>query len=560
MAYAQQINQEQEALEQQPELKLSLEARIVLAFKQKTPNRYRLLDKLVRAYIHPDCSVSDKRKYLSEKSKKLLVAILKKILNGETPLLNHKYISKATRCNPNQNANILKELKRILDIKYWDVFTNKNGQNFLRHYTFEINPSIVQELQDAGAWNLEFCPQFFVGSYNNKDISNEIKIRSNRANFSNSDFNSKNTNTELVENSSGVAKGVSLNFSTDTQTLEQAETLPEPQSVETTNPTQPPSTRQREDTPRPSNVVRNGFLGSSKHISEIQPYLTDELCETLRSKSGKLFTNQAIRQITKAIAASKRGQYVEFKHVNGIVSYLTPALANEKRDPNKIGSESYYTLAGMTAEDKLWRQQENYLEGVEQMAMRHVSPENQFKGKLVGTLERSVANSLLLAMQNTSIEGDTLVVSLNKAVELTERQKEVVLAQAQAVFNSGGLENGRVIERVEFVVSPASWQNKGSMTHPQETSQSTGSSPVTSPRLELPKGNWGEVCSAFVAEYGAELYTHWLAGLNVIEEDNTIELRTTSGMVRDRIEQTYLPFFSKVSGEFGINKIELLGQ
>ena len=399
-----------------------------------------------------------------------------------------------------------------------------------------------------------------MGSYNNKDISNEIKIRSNRANFSNSDFNSKNTNTELVENSSGVAKGVSLNFSTDTQTLEQAETLPEPQSVETTNPTQPPSTRQREDTPRPSNVVRNGFLGSSKHISEIQPYLTDELCETLRSKSGKLFTNQAIRQITKAIAASKRGQYVEFKHVNGIVSYLTPALANEKRDPNKIGSESYYTLAGMTAEDKLWRQQENYLEGVEQMAMRHVSPENQFKGKLVGTLERSVANSLLLAMQNTSIEGDTLVVSLNKAVELTERQKEVVLAQAQAVFNSGGLENGRVIERVEFVVSPASWQNKGSMTHPQETSQSTGSSPVTSPRLELPKGNWGEVCSAFVAEYGAELYTHWLAGLNVIEEDNTIELRTTSGMVRDRIEQTYLPFFSKVSGEFGINKIELLGQ
>ena len=176
MAYAQQINQEQEALEQQPELKLSSEARVILAFKHKTPNRYRLLDKLVRAYIDPDRNVSDKRKYLSEKSKKLLVAILKKIFNGETPLLNHKYISKATRCNPNQNANILKELKRILDIKYWDVFTNKNGQNFLRHYSFEINPSIVQELQDAGAWNLEFCPQFFVGSYNNKDISNEINI------------------------------------------------------------------------------------------------------------------------------------------------------------------------------------------------------------------------------------------------------------------------------------------------------------------------------------------------------------------------------------------------
>ena len=110
MTATQQITQEQEALEQQSELNLSLEARVVLAFKYKTPNRYRLLDKLVRAYIDPNCNVSDKRKYLSEKSKKLLVAILKKILNGETPLLNHKYISKATRCKSDQNAKILKEL------------------------------------------------------------------------------------------------------------------------------------------------------------------------------------------------------------------------------------------------------------------------------------------------------------------------------------------------------------------------------------------------------------------------------------------------------------------
>ena len=85
MAYVQQINQEKEALEQR-ELKLSLESQVFLAFKHKTPNRYRYLDKLVRAYVDPDCDISDKRKYLSEKSKKLLVAILKKIFNGEKPL------------------------------------------------------------------------------------------------------------------------------------------------------------------------------------------------------------------------------------------------------------------------------------------------------------------------------------------------------------------------------------------------------------------------------------------------------------------------------------------
>ncbi len=375
---------------------------------------------------------------------------------------------------------------------------------------------------------------------------NNINIRSNGANFIECNFNSQNTNAELVENSSGAAKGNSLNPSSDTETLH------EPQVVETTSPTQPPSTRQREDTPRPSNVVLNGFLGGSKHISEIQPFLTDELCETLRSKSGKLFTNKAIREITRAIAASKKGQYVEFKHLNGIVSYLTPALANEKRDPNKIGGEGYYTLAGMTAEDKLWRQQENYLESVEQIAMRQVSPENQFRGKLVGTLERSVAYNLLLAMQNTSIEGNTLVVSLNKAIELTEGQKEVVLAQAQAVFNSAGLENGRVIERVEFVIKVSSCQPAANTTNLLVNSN-------VKPKLELPQGKWGKICAAFVSEYDYNLYIYWLAGLEVNEdsEKGIIELRTSSGMVKDRVEQTYLPFLVKVAAKFGINKMEI---
>ena len=64
---------------------------------------------------------------------------------------------------------------------------------------------------------------------------NNINIRSSRANFVECNFNSQNTNTEPVENSSGVAKGGSYTSSTATQTLEQAETLHEPEIVETTN-------------------------------------------------------------------------------------------------------------------------------------------------------------------------------------------------------------------------------------------------------------------------------------------------------------------------------------
>lgn len=557
MAYLQQINLEQEALSQQPELNLSLEARVVLAFKYKTPNRYRLLDKLVRAYIDPNCNVSDKRKYLSEKSKKLLVAILKKILNGETPLLNHKYISKATRCKSDQNAKILKELGRILCIQYWDVFTNKNGQNFLRHYTFEINPSIVQELKDAGAWNLEFCPDFNRSLYNNKNISNRNYIRS-RANFSNSNFNSQNTNTELVENSSGVAKGISLNPSADTQTLEQAETLQEAQAVETTSPT-PATVTLIETKARPANkrktrtreeqkqrktchVVNNGFLGKGKHLSEVQPYLTDEICEKLRSGSGRAFTNKAIKEITKAIAASDKGAQAFFYHINGLVAYLIPALIREKRCPEKTNSENYYTLAGMSEEDKLWHQHEKYLAEVEEEAIRHVNPKNHFRAKLANALEHAKAYEFLLDFVNAEMEGSSLKITLNRGVELSERELDTILFQARAVFNNRNANgDGQYVEAVEYVVNAAN---------------SNFREPEKEQEPELPKGKWGNICSEFVAEFGMNMYKHWLKPLSVIEKEGIIELSTSSGMVRDRIEQTYLPFLSKVAAKFGIKKVE----
>ena len=557
MAYAQQINQEQEALGQQPALKLSLESQVFLAFKHKTPNRYRLLDKLVRAYVDPDWDVSDKRKYLSEKSKKLLVTILKKIFNRETPLLNHKYISKATRCKSDQNARILKELRRILFIQYWNVFTNSNGQNFLRHYTFEIHPSIVQELKDAGAWSVEFCPDFNRNSYNNKNISNEIKIRSNRANFPNSNFNSKNADTKLVENSSEVAKGSILRQSVCNADAryERVKTLQEPQSVETANPTpatvtpiqtktrpankRKTKTREEQKQRRTCHVIRNGFLGGGKHLSEIQPYLTDEICEKLRSGSGRAFTNKAIKEITKAIAVSEKGSKAFFYHINGLVAYLIPALMREKRCPERTNSDNYYTLAGMSEKDKLWHEREKYLAEVEEEAIRHVNPKNHFRAKLANMLKHAKAYEFLLAFVNAEIEDNRLQITLNRTVELSEQELDIVLFQARAVFNNWSVNgDGQYVEFVEYVVNAAN-SNFRELEKEQEPT--------------LPKGKWGKICAAFVAEYGMNMYKHWISPLHAEEDNALIMLSSNSGMILDRIMDKYWQRLSYYSEMYNIN-------
>lgn len=563
MAYLQQINQEQEALVTEPKLKLVQkylpETETYLSYKYRIKNRRHVLKKLQRACVAIKTQKTNKTRKLHPKATLIAETVLNKIAyeEKEEVILTHKYLNKITDCLADQNKRHIKQLANLFDTKYERAYL-KDGKFYEYCYVFKLNPAITEELKEAGVLELEFIPAKKPRSINNKNISNEIKIRS-RANFSNSNFNSKNTSTELVKNSSGVAKGISLNPSADTQTLEQAETLHEPQVVETTSPTpatvtpiqtkarpankRKTKTREEQKQRKTCHVVRNGFLGGGKRLSEVQPYLTDEICEKLRSGSGRAFTNKAIKEITKAIAASDKGAQAFFYHINGLIAYLIPALIREKRDPNKVSGENYYTLAGMTAEDKLWHQHEKYLAEVEEEAIRHVNPKNHFRAKLANALEHAKAYEFLMAFINVEMEGRSLKITLNRSVELSEQELDIVLFQARAVFNNRNANgDGQYVEAVEYVVNAAN---------------SNFRAPEKEQEPELPKGKWGNICAEFVAEFGMELYKHWLKPLSVVEKEGIIELSTSSDMVRDRIEQTYLPLLSKVAAKFGIHKMEI---
>ena len=112
-----------------------------------------------------------------------------------------------------------------------------------------------------------------------------------------------------------------------------------------------------------------------------------------------------------------------------------------------------------------------------------------------------------------------------------------------AVFNNRNANGlGQYVEAVEYVVNAAN-SNFREVEKEQEP--------------ELPKGKWGKIYAEFIAEFGMDMYRHWLKPLRVVEKEGIIELSTSSYMVRDRIEQIYLPFLSKVAAKFGINKMEI---
>ena len=175
--------------------------------------------------------------------------------------------------------------------------------------------------------------------------------------------------------------------------------------------------------------------------------------------------------------------------------------------------------------------------------IRHVNPKNHFRAKLANALEHAKAYEFLLDFVNAEMQDNCLKITLNRGVELSERELDTILFQARAVFNNRNANgDGQYVEAVEYVVNAAN---------------SNFREPEKEQEPELPKGKWGNICAEFVAEFGMELYKHWLKPLSVVEKEGIIELSVSSDMVRDRIEQTYLPFLSKVATIFGINKMEI---
>jgi len=168
------LQQEQKALEQ--------EIRALLALKYKRRGYKQELEKLVRANVDITTQRTDKTIYLSEKASKLLKAVLEKLFKGETVLLNHKYISKITRCHPNQNNNILKELARILDIKYHRLL-KVNGVYFSRHLHFQLATIIIKELSLVEAGCSQSYQQENVSTYTNNNKITNSNNRSSKSTF-----------------------------------------------------------------------------------------------------------------------------------------------------------------------------------------------------------------------------------------------------------------------------------------------------------------------------------------------------------------------------------------
>ena len=351
MAYSLQ-NEEQEVPD--PKIELSLEAQVFLSFKHRTPNRYKLLDKMVRGNINLNQQLTDKTIYLSEKAKKIFKTVILKLLSGKTVALNHKYLSKATLCKSDQNWNILKELFKIFDINYHRLF--KLNERFIeRIYHVQLHPAIIRELRDAELSNSEFYPEFFRGTNTNRNNFNKVKDTDLESSFSkNSKIeNIKDSELEEVEKEKIVVNDGDC-FDLITQQKPVVISLK-------------PKCRIPNKRKKPTNSEKKAkvfYFNQYKEPENLAYHypLNNKDCAKLQSKSDRMFCLTAMNEIL--LDMSKRVDRT-FKSKAQFLAYFGKCLGGEKRDAVKTDNVNFKIKANITGEDRNYVKRESFLSRVE---------------------------------------------------------------------------------------------------------------------------------------------------------------------------------------------------
>jgi hypothetical protein len=505
MAYLQH-KQVDEYLNHKSKAELSLETKVFLSFKQRAPNRYKLLDKLIRANITPEEELTEKTVYLGEKAKKLLRTILKKLFSNRYVLINHKYITQATRCKSDQNTIILKELERILKIQFYRLYTSDKGTKFSRHYYIELHPKIVQELKDKGNLNLEFYAEKNRPTYTNRNIFNEDKNIDLESNFL------KNSEKTKIEETTETKVDIFLK-----EPIKLKKRLPN-------------------DRKKPTNAEKKARVYHFNQYKEPQGLsyhypLTNEDISQLQSLSGRDFSLNAMNEIL--LDMSKRLDK-RFCSKAQFMAYFGKCLRYEKRQAVKTNNVNFYIKRNHPKERLVEiakkKDIERYLAEVEQTAINNVCPENQLKARLANTLEPLRSYELLSNIKDFKVVGSTIRIYLRSKLQLSENDKNVILSQVQSIYSRSDLN----IESVKFIV--------GNAHNPKPTNRHNN---LEGNRIvDLPISGqdiWGRVREKLIEIYSEVTDRNWFSKVmaNVDEERKEIRLKAPTSFVKDWIETNY---------------------
>jgi hypothetical protein len=242
----------------------------------------------------------------------------------------------------------------------------------------------------------------------------------------------------------------------------------------------------------------------------------------LKQLCGREFSGNAINEIL--LSMSKRLTDRFFKSKKAFMNYMAKVLTYEKRDAVKISNRAFRIRANISNDEIIKRQKEAFLSRIEGSTDTALAA--QLSRKLASILSPDLSYDFLLAAKfPPRAEGNSFEISLQKNIDLSERQCGVILEQVQSVY-------GSFISSLEFIIKK------------QESPRVNVSdviSPVDAAYSQSLSGVWGRIRTGLIRTCSEGIDRNWFSKLkvNIDEERGEIKLRAPTLFIRDWVQQNY---------------------
>ena len=283
------------------------------------------------------------------------------------------------------------------------------------------------------------------------------------------------------------------------------------------------------------------IFAKAKELKDFYP-LTKEDCQSLQSLSKREFSLNAMNEIL--LDMSKRLTDRVFNSKKAFFSYMSKVFAYEMRDAVKTDNENFKIKNNQTRQEVALEAKEKYLTEIEYNLQ--VSPEWHLKKKLACVFDTNKSYELLRAYSRIAQDGSVFTLHLDKHVELTESDKEIILKQVKATHETIDFAQNEItiIENLKIKMP------EKSVFEAKESRGQTNKSPNMS--TAIPDTIWGRVRKSLISSIytnGEAIDRNWFSKLEaeVNEDSKTIHLKAPSSFIKDFICSHYLALIERIS-------------
>ncbi|MBN8522949.1 MAG: hypothetical protein J0M23_03710 [Rickettsiales bacterium] len=300
-----------------------------------------------------------------------------------------------------------------------------------------------------------------------------------------------------------------------------------------------------------SNSCKNSFDAisdkSAKSLKDFYP-LTQKDCHQLQSLSKREFSLRVMNEILQDMARRLTDRF--FKSRKAFLNYMGKVFTYEKRQPEKVNNDNFRIRNNMTEDEISFETKEQYLTEIENNP--EVSPQQRFKKLIAAVLSQDKAYNLLKAYKSINVREGVIILNLDKHMELSKTDEEIILKQVQSTHNRIGFDeaDSRFISKLQIFMPTAKEEHllADNVRKNVETIKKE-------PEPQISGDIWDTVRSKFIdlVPQGELLDQHWISKLEASIDQNSrkLTLKAPSSFVKDWVSDNYMHHIVRLAGGMG---------